>query len=257
MSWAARKQFNYFLVVVGFFVLIAALVIYPQLNKAPTCNDGVQDGAEQGIDCGGSCQKYCPTQVSPVIVKWARVFNVSDNIYSMVAYVENQNADAGIPMINYEFRVYDSDNVYLGSRSGTTFIDPNSATAIFEGSFDAGLRIPKRVTFAFTSAPSFIKVPKNFVALPVFGEAGSLSDADTLPKLNGTVSNETLMTFPNVEAVALVYDAFGNVIHASKTVIDSLPAQSKQSVFYTWREPFSGTPLREEIIPRVNIFKLN
>ena len=34
-------------------------------NIAPTCNDGIQNGDEEGIDCGGSCPDKCDTTVVP------------------------------------------------------------------------------------------------------------------------------------------------------------------------------------------------
>lgn len=35
------------------------------VNQAPTCFDMVQNGAEQGVDCGEGCQLACPVQSPP------------------------------------------------------------------------------------------------------------------------------------------------------------------------------------------------
>ena len=32
---------------------------------APTCNDGIQNGDEEGVDCGGSCPDSCDTVDEP------------------------------------------------------------------------------------------------------------------------------------------------------------------------------------------------
>jgi hypothetical protein len=94
------------------------------------------NGTESGVDCGGSCRLYCSAQVSAPVVLWSRIFPISGSKYNLIAYVENQNIDAAVPDINYEFRVYDTEGKLIGRREGHTFIPPNQRFGIFEAHFD-------------------------------------------------------------------------------------------------------------------------
>jgi hypothetical protein len=258
LSWATKRQIGYFSIV--FFAILIALfiLIWPSLNKEPTCFDNKQNGDESGIDCGGSCQKVCTPQALQLVTLWARAFKVVDGKYNVMAYIENQNRESGVPIISYEFKLYDDNNIFIGRKGGTTFITSNDRTAIFEGGIDTGNRIPARVTFEFTSPPTWIKVDRNQRnALAVSSEDKVLSNPFTKPKLEAQIVNKTLNKLRNVEVYALLYDSNNNVMDVSKTLIDNLDKQSKSGVVFTWPNPLPEQPTQIDIFPQVNIFGLN
>ena len=258
ISWATKRQLSYFSIIFGAILIGLFILIYPSFNKEPTCFDGKQNGDESGIDCGGSCQKVCTPQALQLVTLWARTFKVADGKYNVMAYVENQNRESGIPIISYEFKIYDDSNIFIAQRTGTTFITSNDRTAIFEGGIETGNRIPARVVFSFTSAPTWIKVDRDQRnALAVSAEDKVLSNPFTQPKLEAQIVNKTFNKLRNVDVYALLYDGDNNVLEASKTLIDSLDKSSKKGVVFTWPKPLGEQPTRIDIFPQVNIFELN
>lgn len=256
MDWSSRRKLGCFTIMVILAAAIVGFFVYKIFFTRPaTCFDGIQNQNEHGIDCGGVCALVCPFEAKTVVPLWARAFPIQGGIYSLVAYVENQNPTAGIEKISYEFRVYDQDNILAGDPvDGVTFIGPNDRTAIFATPFSAGNRVPKNVFFKFTADPSWITTDKRY-QIPQLSSANvSLINAGTSPKLSADVVNNTLYDYKKIEVVAILYDADGNAVNASDTYIDVLPQQSKKTVYYTWPKGFDRAVTRIEIIPRLNPF---
>jgi hypothetical protein len=85
-------------------------------------------------------------------------------------------------------------------------------------------------------------------------EGDEITDLDSVPKLTANVRNITLEKYVKIPVVAIIYDADGNVLAASQTIIDSLGPEETIPVYFSWPEPFTAAPARREIIPRINPF---
>ncbi len=240
----------------GLFIA-AAIIVIPYLNKEPTCFDAEMNGDESGIDCGGSCQKVCTAEALKLITLWVQPFEVVSGKYNVMAYIENQNRESGIPMMKYEFKLYDDKNIFIGRQSGTTFITSNDRTAIFEAGIETGNRIPKRATFEFQSVPTWIKINRDQKnALAVSAESKVLTNPLTSPKLEAEIVNKTLAEIKNFDVFAVLYDENDNVMTASKTVVDILPKNGRVGVVFTWPKPLSARPTRIDVFPQINVFEL-
>lgn len=257
LSWGAKRQLGYFSIILVAIIVALIIMILPYLNKEPTCFDGKTNGDESGIDCGGACAKVCTPDALSLVTLWSRAFKVEGGKYNLMAYIENQNRESGVPIMSYEFKVYDDNNIFIGRRSGTTFITSNDRTAIFEAGIDTGNRTPKRVSFEFTSAPTWIKIDRDQKnALAVSAEDKVLSNPLNSPKLEAMIVNKTINEIKNLEVYAVLYDEQDNVITVSKTLIDILPKNGKSPIVFTWPEPLPTRPTRIDIFPQVNIFEL-
>lgn len=257
LDWSSKRKLNYFIVLFAVFVAGTIFFLWPYFNKEPTCFDRKQNGDESGIDCGGSCILSCISENYKLVTLWSRAFPVSNGRYNLMAYIENQNRESGIARINYEFRVYDENNIFLARREGSTFITSNDRTAVFEAGIEAGNRVPSRVDFTFTSAPVWIKVNREQRnALSVSVEDKVISNVFESPKINANVVNNTLINIKNLDIFVLLYDEQDNVINVSKTFVEYLPKTSKYPVVFTWPESLPKNPSRIDIFPQVNIFDL-
>lgn len=256
MDWSTRKKMGCFglmgivvAVILGYFVYIFFI------KTTPTCFDRVQNQNERGIDCGGVCTLVCTADAKTIVPIWSRVFNTTGDVHSVVAYVENQNVTAGVKKINYEFRIYDDQNILAGEPiEGTTFIGPNDKTAIYASPIKTGNRIPKNVFFKFTTAPEWITTAQRYTTPQLNTANAVLSDDKTAPKVTADVVNNTLYDYKDIQVVVILYGADGNAVNASQTVIDTLPEQTTQKVYFTWPKPFAVPITRIEIIPRLNPF---
>lgn len=257
MTWAGRRQLLYVTIVVAFFVVFGFLIIYPKINKAPTCIDNRQNGDEKGIDCGGICPVACTFQVDKVEILWSRIFRVVPGRYNAIAYLENHNKNTVIDKISYRFRFADKDNIYIGKREGSTYVPPSGKFAVFEPAIDMGNSIPVYTTFEFTENPTWIQVPGEKVnQLKVFVSNIKLENEATSPILSATIKNNSLFQIPEINIVAILYNRAGNAISASRTYLDVLQGEENAEINFTWPEAFSEKVIAKEIIPMYNIFSV-
>lgn len=257
MTWALRRQIFYVVILVLFFSVFGFLIIYPKINKAPTCSDGRQNGDETGADCGGSCLNACIEQVDAVSILWTRAFKVIPGRYNAVAYLVNHNKNTAVEKINYRFRFADSNNVYIGKRDGSAFIPPGGNFAVFEPGIDIGNSIPIYVTFEFTEIPQWFQIPQEKInQLKILVSNIQLRDETTSPRLSADVKNNSLFTIPNVDIITILYDGSGNAVSASRTYVDEFGPLQGTGVNFTWPEPLPGKVVAKEIIPMYNIFSV-
>ena len=237
-----------------FFAGLGFIVTYPVFNKAPTCFDYKQNGDEKGVDCGGSCEVACLSEVTPLSVVWARSFKVVAGRYNAVAYLVNHNKNKVVDKISYKFRFADQDNIYIGKREGTAFVPAGSTFAIFEPGIEMGNSVPVYTTFEFTQAPLWHVVSdKKLNQLKILISNIVLENENTSPKLSATLKNESIFTIPNLGAVAILYDGAGNAISASRTYVSDFSPLQQVQVNFTWPEPFSTAVVAKEILPSYDV----
>lgn len=251
-SWASSRKLAYTLGVIMFFIIIAIGVYFLQYYRPPTCTDGKQNQNEEGVDCGGVCAVACTASIADPIVLWSRAFPVSHGIYNAVAYIENPNANLGVTMVTYRFKLYDDANVLVAERVGKAFIAPNERFAIFEPHLNVGERIPKRAFFEFIKFSDWTKLGKDMPKILVRGE--KFSNTDTAPRVDATLQNGTIVDIPDINVVAIVYDKNDNAMAVSATKVDKLKADSSYDLAFTWDVPFPSLPSQVEVIPRVDLF---
>jgi hypothetical protein len=257
MSWALRRQIFYIVVLILLLSALGFLIIYPRLTKAPTCTDGIKNGTETEIDCGGSCAGACSDQMQAVSVLWARAFEVVPGHYNAVAYIINHNKNAAAEKVSYRFRFADANNVYIGKREGTTFIPTAGNFAVFAPAIDVGNSIPVYVTFEFTETPQWLQVAQAKIdQLKVLVSNIQLTNQDTSPRLSATIKNNSLFTIPDINIVAILYDKSGNAVSVSNTYLNQMAPLNSTDLNFTWPEPISGTVVQKELIPIYDIFSV-
>lgn len=257
LTWSGKRQLIISSIGGVFILFFLYLLVSPYFKTPASCFDGRQNGTELGLDCGGSCALLCPFQGKNIIVRWARSFIVTDNIYNAVAYVENQNVDSAVESISYEFKLYDKDNVFISSRKGQTFIGPLGKFLIFEPSVDVGNRPVAKTLFSFTSTPEWTVIDKRVSTYPLFVRDVKLSESSSGPKIEANIVNDSIYKISDLDVVALIYDKDGNVIATSKTYLESVDKNSSEAVFFTWPSPFEAEVGRMEVFPDINPFKIN
>lgn len=254
-TWRQKRQRT---ITAGIVVLVLLVLGYATyqlfFTTEPTCFDGVQNGDERGIDCGGSCLQVCQSDTRNLVIEWARTTPVAGDVYNMVAYVENQNRDSGIGEIAYTFRVYDDNNIIIAERSGTTFIQPNERAVIFEPSITTGNRIPYETFFEFTSIPTWVTTSERYARRVITIGEQTLENVETRPRLEATIRNTTLQPVYDIETVAIVYDQEGIARATSATTIEAIAGSDTATALFTWPQPFTFSVARVEIIPKINVF---
>src|SRR3989344_1981077 len=150
ISWRGRQQLKYLSLLSGVVLLVIGAGVFFFLNRPGTCFDRKQNEGEVGVDCGRSCLRLCPFEVSGVITHWARALPAREGIYDVVAFLENPNVGAGAREFRYTFKLYDAHNALIGEREGKTFLNPKERFAVYESSIVASASAPQKTFFEIT-----------------------------------------------------------------------------------------------------------
>lgn len=256
-AWATKRKAIGFSIVGVIITSLFLIFAVPRLQVKPTCFDGAQNGNEAGIDCGGSCSLFCEALTVPLVTTWSRAFQVTPGRYNVLAIVENQNTGTALRNIAYEFKLYDSNNIFIGRRTGQTYILSNNKTAVFAPAILTGDRIPARTDFSFIEEPVWLQTPQDLgQGLTPSVSNILMQDPFTNPRLTATIKNNSRFTLRNFDVVAILYNAENNAIGASSTFVELLPEGEEYQVFYTWQKSFLDEPVKIEILPQVNVFDL-
>ncbi|PIP86285.1 hypothetical protein COV42_00075 [Candidatus Campbellbacteria bacterium CG11_big_fil_rev_8_21_14_0_20_44_21] len=243
--WALRKRLIYILGFLAVLAVLFALPIYRSLNKAPTCFDEKQNGAELGIDCGGACEKICQSELDEPIILWSRSVPVRDGLYNFLAMIENPNVGAGALDVPYVFKLFDDENILIYERKGRVDISPQARFPIFEGGIVTAQRKPARTFFEFIGPITWLGKTKSASDLIVKSKELIENGA---PRAEAVILNRGSVSLRNIEAFVIVYDDNGNAIAGSKTFIESVAPDEEREITFTWPEPFQGQARRVEII---------
>lgn len=249
MSWAGRRRALYSIIILFGLAVIIGIPMFFLLYEEPTCSDGKYNQNEVGIDCGGSCELLCDSQIALPAVLWSRSFAVTEGVYNSVAYIENSNFKAGTFEVPYIFKLFDSENILVTERRGVTYISPNNAFVVFEGGIVTGERVPAKTFFEFRGEPEWFELNNPAISLVI--ENRILSDTNSSPKLDATLKNISTEDIKDIEIMAIIFDTNDNAITSSRTIVELLPKNSAQDIAFTWPKPFSSSVGRVEIIPRV------
>lgn len=242
LSWAQTQKLK--LAGGAALILAAAFAVWALLPERSSCSNGVQDGAERGVDCGGSCRLLCRGEARDPIVHFARAVPVSESVWGAVAYVENKNENAGASKTPYLFKLYDAENLLLYERRGEAYIPPGKVFAVFEGRMQTGSRVPTRAVFSFTAPPRF-EVAAPEPVLPIRNHRFSADEAGA--RLEARIANPTLSLIGEIDAAALLFDPSGNLFAASAATIRRLAPRGAAALVFTWPH-FLETPSRIEIL---------
>jgi hypothetical protein len=237
LDWATKRKLQYFGIIVAAILLFVVTPFYFFIYEAPTCFDGYKNGDETGVDCGGACQLLCSAQISEPISRWdPRIFAVSPGVYSVIAYLENQNITGEALNAPYVFKLYDKEGVLVAERRGVTFIPSGATFAVFESDIVSKERAPVRATFSFEGNLVWTRNVLPKPAISVVNKA--LTKAETTPRVDALVTNNSLDRVQNIELIAIISDGSGNAIGSSRTFIETLEGGETHPIVFTWPQPF-------------------
>lgn len=236
MSWSTRRRLIYGVSVVLFLVLVVGAIFWNTFYEAPTCSDGRKNGSETGVDCGGGCKNICSNEALNPIVLWTKIFNISGDVYTVVSFAENPNINSKNREAKYEFKIYDENNKLVLVKEGITTIPKGKKFSVFENGIVIKNSKPKSAEIRFTSFGPWEKDlnPEPDISL----KYSSLSSSTTVPRITGTITNDSLQNIPEVELSVFVLDGNENVVAASRSFVDNLTKRSSQDFVFTWPKPF-------------------
>lgn len=252
MSWATQRRILYLLGLFTFFlIVIGGPIAYRYISSLPPqCAQGRM--RPSGVS-GGPCSLLDPSLLQPITQLWARSFEVrtpadlGSGSYNAVAYIQNTNQNAGTQSVSYQFGLYDSQNVLIAQRAGTTYIMPGGVTPVFEAGISTGNRAVAHTYFTFTSNP--VWEPSENAVRGIAVSNVQTNTLDSTPRITATLNNTNPLSVHDVQVVIVVFDPTGNAFAASSTVVPFIDRNASTQIVFTWPNAFDASVGRIDILP--------
>jgi hypothetical protein len=248
-SWSRTRK-NVILAIVLFVaVALVGAPTYLLFHQTPSCFDGAMNGDEAGVDCGGSCQRLCAPESLPLVIEGdARVLKIATSTYEVVALFENPNRNARVKSARYAISLYAEGSLVPIKRiEGAVFVPKGANFAVFEGPFALEEAVPTRALIEWDRES--LVWEKDASPLPDLAvKQTAFSRLEASPRLEAVVENNSLDEVRDIDLTALILDANGNIMAASKTYIDALGAQEEKRAIFSWPAPFASAPIQIQVI---------
>lgn len=245
-SWSRRRRLIYTFIVLIILVGAVGVPAFLIFYKAPTCFDGMKNGREQGTDCGGTCSRLCASSFLPPQVAWTRFEEVAPDMYNIAAYIVNPNPDAEAKNAAYHIALYDNKGLLITDFKGTMTLPPHRNTLAFRGALPIGKRIPSKALFEFTAVPDWVKKTDTLSKISI--ESQDYDEEGNGSSLLVGLKNNDVLPIGRMTVYAILYDASGNALGFSKTVIDEIDAGKTAIAPFTWPSSHDGKVISKEVL---------
>lgn len=215
--------------------------------KPPTCTDGMMNGSERGVDCGGSCTRLCASGFITPQVAWTRFEEVAPGLYNVAAYVVNQNTDGEAMNVPYHIALYDNKGILITDFPGTMTLPPHRNTLAFKGALSVGKRVPAKALFEFTGIPEWHKRTDPLSKISVTNKE-YIEDVN-FGSLTVTLKNNDVLPIGRTTVFSILYDETGNALGFSRTIIDGIGPKSTAVAPFTWPINRDGKVISIEVLP--------
>lgn len=237
---------------------LTGLGLKTAVTPTPTCNDGIMNGQEEGIDCGiFACNNYCEPDLAPPKIILTKLIKAGNSLsgkedYDFVAEIENPNKDFGASEVAYELKLLSSDSSELLKREGTFYILPGQTKFLIlpflttknnVSNIDLSIRSAKWQKIDSLEGMNLIVRNEKYTP---GGNSGIL---------NAGIFNDSDFDFELVDIDILLYNSAEEVIAVNKTDIRTFLARTERAFSVVWPFPIKGSVAKIVIRPSTNLFE--
>ena len=225
------------------FLVFLGVLFYFFFYQAPTCTDGVQNGKEGGVDCGGTCSNVCEEKVTgqPFTIEEVAIMPGGRERYDILGKIYNPNDTEGTSSFQYTIELKNSSGAVIATRSGTSFILPQEHKTLIEVGIEsretpteATLRVENISWERFSGyqeKPNINIYQKRYNQITSgvgFGEAF------------GLVSNESPFDFRSLTVKVILRDGSGKPLATNSTEMRTITSGEERDFRLVWPEAFPG-----------------
>ncbi len=238
-------------------ILIIAGVIYARMRPAATCEDGLKNQNEEGVDCGGVCQKTCtPVAQKLVVGQMGVVPSGIAGKYDFYVKVTNPNATFGDKNFYYTLNFKNSSGTVIATRKGSNFILPGETKYVIESNVVAAEK-PTTFDFAINSADwvefnSYYEKPDIQVVNKNYDE---ISGGVGFSEASGLLKNKSPYDFDLIKVEVILTDGNGKILALNSTQMNTVVSGEQRDFHATWPNSFPGTVRNMEAQVEVNVFR--
>lgn len=214
------KQILYGLLYFVVFFGIIGGIYFGLLRSPASCFDNRQNQAEEGVDCGGSCEPCEIRKLAPLTARTVKVLPTAQGV-TLFAEVRNENPTFGAVSLTYVFEVLDATGRSIKTISGESFIYPSEIKYFVELAAGISLDEARRANFRIEGA-KWERREEFAAPTLLFREVRHEIRADGSLATLGVIVNGETVPFRRLVVGALYADQFGEIVGASKTELRDL-----------------------------------
>lgn len=179
--------------------------------------------------------------IYPIEIIWSQVFVSGPDLYSIGAKIRNSNTNFGASQFNYNFYLYDTNNILVKTLTGESFIWPGESKYIVEGGIDL-LKAPIKAMLKIEN-PTWQEV-QNFkgvdLTLGNINYGAGKTGSGKFFMVNFTAINNTPFDLKKVYVSAIVLDKKELPIAVGSTVLENLESKEHRFFSIPWFSSFFG-----------------
>lgn len=234
------KQIIYSLLYIALLFLIGSVLWGIVTKQVPTCEDGIQNQTETGIDCGGSCISCELKNIEPIEFLGYSAMPLKSGKVSFVFHIKNPNETHHAFPFSYVVRLFDENGIERDVLRGSSSLRAGSEGYIYEG--NSIYRNPQHVTMEVTDVAW--KSKDAFSSPNLFVRNSTTTIENGSVRVKGQIENMSSFEAHQVRIIATLTGSYNEDIYASQMILTRVPALSKEQFSVVF-------PNDEEIIKRL------
>jgi len=238
-----RKRFFIGFLYLSFVGLLAFGVYWSFIRVPESCNDGIRNQDEAGIDCGGICTNVCEEKVTgvPFVLEEAALMPGGAGRYDVLGRVYNPNDTAGASSFTYAFEIKDASGAVIATETGASFILPQERKVLL-GIGVAVSGQPSSVTLKISGIEwerfaGYQEKPNINIYQRRYNQ---ISSGAGFSEAYGLVSNESDFDFKTITVKVILRDRNGKALAANMTSLNTVGAHEERDFRLVWPEAFPG-----------------
>lgn len=246
------KQLIFGIIYLVIFVAIG-YGIYAWIRVEPTCFDGVQNGQEEGVDCGTiACGKLCEPQILPLQILSSKIIQVGDGDYDFVADVFNPNTAYGSGRVAYNLIITDLQG-QKNQSGGEFYILPGQTKYIVKSSVKTS-EIASAEIEVVTVDWQKMDFQSDSVTFALQNKEYQDQRQAGRSLVSGNVFNNSDYDFEKVDIAVLIFDEEGQITAVNQTDIRTFQAKTQRGFFVEWPLSLGENVGRVDVQITTNLF---
>ena len=220
------KQILYGAIIFVIIGIILLSVYWGVIFPKATCSDGIQNQAEEGIDCGPICGISCEQKyLKDLSYSNVNIYRFSD-FASVYFDLDNPNQNFGLKNFKYKIDFYGFADKLLKSVEGESFIYPGQNKNSSGGSkkiVEAGLRVLgdiKTVKISFSDIDW--RPSSEFRSMKLENQNMKTGKDGDFYVISGTIKSLISFSVPQVVINTFLKSNSGKILGVSKTELSQL-----------------------------------
>ncbi len=218
------KKILYGVFFLTIWVVIGGLIYWYITQERPSCDDGIINQDEGGVDCGGVCLPCAFKNLQALEVFPVNIFDNGNQTTSVLIELLNKNKELGITNLPYTINLYDNSGNKIFSLNKDIQIKPGARQYIVAAGLAVDPVLVGRGELVLEE-PKWELVEKQAPLLLV-NPGFQIAKESNRVMIVGRALNRNPFSISEAEIQVLLLNQLGFYVSASKTVLRNIPSDS-------------------------------